>query len=216
MTNVTEILKNKQGIFGLGFSFNNNLDLLNLVVLACFGIVIKLFFQENYSKLGNIGPSSTTIWGYGLTALSLFLMVFMSLYLNKKHSSHLENKDSVFAFIKNLIMTSTLPIILTLLIVVYIIMINFTYFIRINSNNVSDSYHVYSFFSSLLLIIQIGLIIKYMYELLNTNSSSDSSENSAKEKELVLIKSATYILSLVNFVFVLIIHILLAFFSTDG
>ena len=30
------------------------------------------------------------------------------------------------------------------------------------------------------------------------------------------IKSATYILSVVNFIFVLIIHILLAFFSTDG
>ena len=210
-------LKNKEGIFGLGFSLNNNLDLLNLVVLACFGIIIKLFFQENYSKLGNIGPASTTIWGYGLTALSLFLMIFMSLYLTKATTdrAHLENNDSIFKFITNIVMSSTLPIVLTLAIVVYIIMLNFSYFVRINSNNVSDSYHVYSFFTSLLLILQIALIVKYMYNLLDKKNSGSSDDNK-KETEALLIKSATHILSVVNFIFVLIIHILLAFFSTDG
>ena len=210
-------LKNKEGIFGLGFSLNNNLDLLNLVVLASFGIIIKLFFQENYSKLGNIGPASTTIWGYGLTALSLFLMIFMSLYLTKATTdrAHLENNDSIFKFITNIVMSSTLPIVLTLAIVVYIIMLNFSYFVRINSNNVSDSYHVYSFFTSLLLILQIALIVKYMYNLLDKKNSGSSDDNK-KETEALLIKSATHILSVVNFIFVLIIHILLAFFSTDG
>ena len=211
-------LKNKEGIFGLGFSLNNNLDLLNLVVLAFFGIIIKLFFQENYTKLGNIGPASTTIWGYGLTALSLFLMIFMSLYLTRATTkdAHLENNDSIFKFITNIVMSSTLPIVLTLAIVVYIIMLNFSYFVRINSNNVSDSYHVYSFFTSLLLILQIALIVKYMYNLLDKKVLKALGSDNQKETEAVLIKSATYILSVVNFIFVLIIHILLAFFSTDG
>ena len=58
---------------------NNNLDLMNLVVLACAGIIIKIFFQENYTKLGDVGPATTTIWGYGLTATALFIMIFMLL-----------------------------------------------------------------------------------------------------------------------------------------
>ena len=41
-------MSNTQGIFGFGLSHNNHLDLLNIVVLACVGIIIKLFFSENF------------------------------------------------------------------------------------------------------------------------------------------------------------------------
>ena len=34
----TEDIKNNRGLFGFGFSHNNNLDLLNLVILAYAGI----------------------------------------------------------------------------------------------------------------------------------------------------------------------------------
>ena len=36
----------RRGIFGFGFSTNTNLDLLNLVVLAMAGLIVKMFFQE--------------------------------------------------------------------------------------------------------------------------------------------------------------------------
>ena len=36
-------LVNRQGVFGLGFSNNNHLDLLNLLVLACAGLIIAIF-----------------------------------------------------------------------------------------------------------------------------------------------------------------------------
>ena len=44
--NKSEFLKERQGIFGFGFSNNNNLDLLNLFVLAFAGIIIKVFFKN--------------------------------------------------------------------------------------------------------------------------------------------------------------------------
>ena len=206
-TTITD-LKNNKGIYGLGFSLNENLDLLNLVVLAFSGIIIKLFFQENYSKLGNIGPASTTIWGYGLTGLAIFLMIFMNLYL--KDVRFIENYIN-FGNIKG-----SIPIFLTLCIIVYIIILNFSYYIRINSNVVSDSYHTYSFFSSLLLVLQISLITKYMYNQLQANFKNNIMPDEKNMKQSTLIENLLYILSLVNFIFVLIIHILLAFFSTDG
>lgn len=217
-TNQLEYITNRRGIYGLGFSNNEHLDLMNLVVLAYSGIIIKLFFQDNYTKLGNAGPASTTIWGYGLTALSLFLMIFMSMYLSKPKPSPanktyevIENYTNIITYYISLIFNNTLPILLTLGIVIYIIVLNYIYFTRINSNRVSKSYHTYSFFSSLLLIIQISLIVKYMFNMLSKLTSSNK-----EGKHDILIKSASSVLIVFNFLFVMIIHILLAFFSTDG
>jgi len=203
--NSSDTILNKKGIYGFGLSNNNNLDLLNLISLACAGIIIKLFFVENFSKLGNVGPASTTIWGYGLTAISLTIMIFMSIHLIS-NSDVIEKEKSIFDFIK-LILSDVLPIVLTLFIIIYVISLNFLFFKRINSNRVTDSYNTYSFISSILITIQIGLIFKYLYSYLN--NSSNKSDN-------MLAKYATYIITTVNFIFILIIHILLAFYSTDG
>lgn len=214
MSNMDHSVKNilnKEGIFGFGLSHNDNLDLLNIVVLACTGIIIKMFFQENYTKIGNVGPASTTIWGYGLTAIALLIMIFMSLYFidNGKKSNKfglLENKSDIFTYLK-LLVSDTLPIVITFGLIVYIITLNFIYFTRINSNKLTDSYHTYSLISSILLIIQLGLIFKFLYGYLDKNK---------RPKDNILIKSASYILGVINFLFIFIIHILLAFFSTDG
>ena len=217
-----EALKERKGIFGFGFSMNNNLDLMNLVVLACAGIIIKIFFQENYTKLGDVGPATTTIWGYGLTATALFIMIFMSIYLSRKTAENEDTKNknifetnqTTFSFYMNLLFNDTMPIVLTFALIVYIISLNFTYFKRINSNTVSDSYHSYSFFLALLLIIQVTLIVKYMFNLLNRINSGLT--NQQQNKEYNAIKSVTYVLCTINFIFAFIIHILLSFFSTDG
>lgn len=215
---IFSFIKDRKGIYGLGFSTNEHLDLMNLVVLAYSGIIIKLFFQDSYTKLGNAGPASTTIWGYGLTALSLFLMIFMSIYLSgteEDKSPSFENYEGIFSYYISLIFNNTLPILFTLGIVIYIIILNYIYFIRINSNRVSKSYHTYSFFSSLLLIIQISLIVKYMFNML-TSLSGTTVDSSKQSKSNILVKSASFVLVTFNFLFVMIIHILLAFFSTDG
>jgi len=212
----------RKGVFGFGFSTNSNLDMMNLVVLAVSGIIVKIFFEENYSKLGNTGPASTTIWGYGLTAISLVLMIFMAIYLTTKSTDDrgkllLERgKDiNIFEYYVSILSSGAIPVIFTLGIIVYIITLNFMYFTRINSNKVSTSYPIFSFFSSLLIIIQISIIIKYMYSILNgiqtkTNQSTD------KKKDQAILKGLCLIITTFNYIFVMILHILLAFFSTDG
>ena len=205
--------KELTGIFGFGLSDNIYLDILNIVILAFTGIIIKIFFQENFSKDGTVGPASTTIWGYGLTCIALIILIFISFYLIKRPRILEEGKKiSVFEYLKMTI-RDVLPIFLTLFIIFYIILLIFIFFNRINSNRVTDSYHSYSFISTILIIIQLILMVKYIYvDLESTNSHKLSEENLTT----VLSKNATYILSTINFVFIVILHILLAFFSTDG
>jgi len=213
----------RKGVFGFGFSTNSNLDMMNLVVLAVSGIIVKIFFEENYTKLGNTGPASTTIWGYGLTAISLVLMIFMAIYLTTKSSDD-SNKlllergkgdKSIFEYYISILSSDAIPVIFTLGIIVYIITLNFMYFTRINSNKVSTSYPIFSLFSSLLIIIQIGIIIKYMYSILN-GIATKTNESTDKKKDQAILKGVSLVITTFNYIFVMILHILLAFFSTDG
>ena len=194
-------------IFGIGISSNNNLDLLNLIVLACAGIMIKIFFQENYSKLGNIGPATTTIWGYGLTSLALSIMIFVAIsYTNRTGGTTGDLFGERINFYSSLGMIT--PIVVTLLVIIYIIYLNIIFFTRINSNKVTPDYHTYSFMSSTLLLLQIVLISNYLLKTLKNNEASE-------DITIELTKMLTYILSVVNIVFIVMIHISLVFFSTD-
>jgi len=208
-------LKENKGIFGFGFSHNNNLDLLNLVILAYAGIFIQFFFSSNYDKYGLNGPATLALWGYGLTGIAIFLMIFISIYINNKKNNKdqhtFENKEGIFDAIKSIILTDSLPIVLTLGTIFYIFFINYTYFERINKGLLPDTYNTYYLFSSILLISQIGLIVKYLY-----NELEGLVTNNINSKETTIIKSLSYILITLNFVFILIMHILLGLFSTNG
>jgi hypothetical protein len=194
-------------IFGIGISGNNKLDLLNLIVLACAGIVIKLFFPENYSKLGNVGPATTTIWGYGLTAIALTIMIFVAIsYTNLTVKDDEQLFGSKINFVASL--ATVMPIVVTLLVIIYIIYLNLTFFTKINTNKVTPDYHTYSFMSSALLLLQIIFISNYLLQKLNV---SDNKVDVTTE----LTKMVTYILSFVNIIFIFMIHITLVFFSTD-
>tara|TARA_B100000989_G_scaffold276624_2_gene236990 strand:+ start:72 stop:749 length:678 start_codon:yes stop_codon:yes gene_type:complete len=211
-------LANREGIFGFGFSNNNHLDLLNLIVLACSGIVIALFFRGAHDKkFGLTGPAASLIWGYGITAVALFLMMFMSFYFKDgkkllEHTSTGENSDSLLYLLSKVLLNNSLPIFLTFLTLCYAISLNFTYFIKINSKRIPDTYETYEFFFSILIIIQIAIIIKYMYGLLKKNDRSPDQNT----KQIGLLKCITYIITVINIIFLMILHILLSYFSTDG
>jgi len=208
-TQETLMTDKTQGIFGFGLSHNNHLDLLNIVVLACIGIIIKLFFSENYTRLGNMGPASSTIWGYGLTAIALSIMVFMGIYTSKK-IFEVEKNTTKDANLVGISLLNTLPIVLTLFVIMYTIFLNFSYFTRINTDKVTRDYHTYSFMSSFLIIVQIILISTYLF-----NNILKSNTDSKIANKIELSKNITYVLCVVNFIFVFMIHISLAFFSTD-
>ena len=204
-----EMIINKQGIFGLGISHNNNLDFMMIVVLAGMGILIKMFFPERFSKLGNTGPATSTIWGYGLTAIAISIMLFMGIYVSK----NIFETNGTFV---SMLFSNVIPIFLTLIIIIYIIFLNFYYFKRINSNKVTPDYHTYSLISSLLTIIKIGLVTVYLFFYLSKTDKLNSDANLIGNNfKIELSKNAVYILSLINFIFIMMMHISLEFFSTD-
>lgn len=206
-------IKENRGIFGFGLSHNNNLDLFTLVILAYAGLFIQFFFSGSYDPYGINGPATLALWGYGLTGIALFLMIFMSMYINNKINLTFEAKESSMSeILKSVVLSSTLPVVLSLGTIIFVFFVNYTFFERINKGLLPDTYNTYYLFSSILLIVQIGLIIKYLYNELNFLVTKDKSII----KQSTIIKSLSYIIITLNFIFILIMYILLEFFSTNG
>ena len=217
----------RRGIFGFGFSFNNKLDMLNLLMLCIAGIIISFFFPETITPTGHSGPATTTIWGLSLSIISLFFLVFMSIYFsnyknNTKNildvkSKNNNNSDGFFTQVLNIIMNDyTFPIIILIGLLIYIVTLNFIFFKKINSGKVSSDYFTYKNFTMILILIQIGLVCKYMYELYDLNVAKNNVNDNKIQKNLAIIKSILYILLSVSWIFIFITHIILSVFSTDG
>ena len=222
-----DAIVDRAGIFGFGFSFNNKLDMLNLLMLCVAGIIISIFFPETITSTGHSGPATTTIWGLSLSIISLFFLIFMSIYFsnyknNTKNildvkSKNNNNSDGFFTQVLNIIMNDyTFPIIILIGLLIYIVTLNFIFFKKINSGKVSSDYFTYKNFTMILILIQIGLVCKYMYELYDLNVAKNDINNNKIQKNLAIIKSILYILLSISWIFIFIIHIILSVFSTDG
>tara|TARA_Y100000389_G_scaffold59393_1_gene55441 strand:+ start:1110 stop:1775 length:666 start_codon:yes stop_codon:yes gene_type:complete len=208
-----------RGIFGMGISTNYYLDLLNLSILALAGIMIIYFFQENYSKSGTTGPARTTIWGLGLTTFAVFFMIFIS--ISEKFNPKEEKSSGLFSKIINIILNDSLPILIVFILLIYAIYLNFIYFKKINRNNVSNTFATYSLYSLIFFVIQICISVKYLYNELQYRykkapTSKETSITNKSKETTSLIKNISLILGTINFLFIVIMHILLEFFSTDG
>lgn len=223
-----DAIVDRAGIFGFGFSFNNKLDMLNLLMLCVAGIIISIFFPEIITETGHSGPATTTIWGLSLSIISLFLLIFMSIYfsnyknntkniLDIKSKNNNNNSDGFFTQILNIIMNDyTFPIIILIALLLYIVTLNFIFFKKINSGKVSNDYFTYNNFAMILILIQISLVCKYMYELYDLNVAKSNVNDNKIQKNLAIIKSILYILLSVSWIFIFITHIILSVFSTDG
>ena len=206
-----------KGIFGMGISTNYYLDLFNLTVLALAGLLIIYFFKEKYSTNGESGPARVTIWGLGLTSLAVFLMIFISI---SKKVSIVEKQTNIIEKILKALLNDALPILITFILLIYLIYLNFVYYVKINKNNVSNTFDNYNFYSLIIFAIQIITISKFLHSELSARYEFVPGNSPATEKrkkiESTLIKNIAIILGTVNFLFIIIMHILLEYFSTDG
>lgn len=215
-------IKNLKGIFGMGLSTNPYLDLLNLFVLGITGIIITFFFKENFTRGGESGPARTTIWGYSLTAISVMILFFISLGINIHIKNNSEsdktkkiknvNEDFVLYEILKYIINTNLPILLLFGTLIYLIVLNFLFYNKINAKNVAESYYQYLNYSSIIFIILLVLIFKYIHSLV----SKVLNNNVNDEKNNKLIQSVSLVLCTINLIFIFMMHIVLSFYSTDG
>ena len=196
----------KTGKNAFGLFSNTKLEIITMFALACIGILIKLCFNTKTENSGQSGSASATIWGYGLSSIALISLLFINIGLtNKEQMNKKELANSILDFIKN-----SAPSLLLIGILISIIILNYNFYKRINIGKIPIEFTSYSFISSLLLIIQMVTFYQYVNITMLKGSLH---KVSVKESAL---ETIMYLLSVLNFIFIVIMYILLHFYTTDG
>ena len=193
-------------------SKNLNFDVTNMMWVAFVGIVVKMFVGNDTSENGMSGPASAAVWGYGLVTLAVLAIMFISFAM----SSRMETIEQLntFTFAK-LMFFHSLPSILMLGILSWLITINAIHYKQINKGTTAEEYDTYSSVSTWLVIAQLGVLIKLLMDELNI--SKGGLEGAAVMKALQgKMASVSFLLTITNVFVLVIMTIILTYFSTDG
>ena len=185
-------------------------DSTNMMVFAFVGILIKLFFGNNTTADGSSGPASSAVWGYGIVALSVFSILFITFALATQMTA--VSQYNTMDFIMKLVQGSLVPF-LMLLILVWLISINMTFYKRINEGNVASEYNQFSTVSTILVVVQLMVLFKYLKDAFKVEKGGQNGLGGAHKSQMA---SITYVLTALNVIFIGMMNIVVAFFSTDG
>ena len=188
----------------------------SMFLFAVIGMCIKIFFGSSTSSDGTYGPANTIIYGYGIVALSILTIMFVS-YAIHDRIGRIENKgkvESILIFLKSFF-TSSAPCLLTILILFWIITLNIGYFKQINMGAVATEYYHLSAGTSFLFVFQIVCLFQYLKLFIKSktdpkNAGADAAATQGR------IAFATYFIIAINLIVVGMMTIILRFFSTDG
>ena len=197
------------------------------LTLAYIGIVIKVFFSATPTKDGTTGPASSNIWGYGLVLIAVFgLMYVQYAFLirgkDKLKSITPENDPgNLKSKVSNLVggtftaIIGTIPTMFIIISIMWLIYLNVTHFIMINQDRVSNEYNKYSNASTIMIVLQLFLLGKEMYEekIVQEGKPANIIQAQATISEL---KVFAYLLGILSLIFVLMQNIVLTYFTTDG
>jgi hypothetical protein len=187
-------------------------DINNLVLFAFVGIIIKIFLSSGTTDDGSRGPASAAIWGYGVIAASVLGIMFITIAMASQMSKLSENS---LGFVKSLLLHS-LPPMLMLAILTWLITINAEYFKRINEGDVATEYSTYSNLSTFMVMIQLGVLYKYLVDELLIGKGGPTNKTLLIQALRSRMASVTYLLTIGNLMVLSVMTIILKYFSTDG
>tara|TARA_A200000113_G_scaffold225365_2_gene245982 strand:- start:1468 stop:2061 length:594 start_codon:yes stop_codon:yes gene_type:complete len=187
-------------------------DINNLVLFAFVGIIIKLFLGSSTTEDGSRGPASAAVWGYGVIAASVLGIMFITFAMASQMTKLSQND---IGFIKSLFLHS-LPPVLMLTVLIWLITINGEYFKRINQGEVAAEYNTYNNLSTFMVMIQLGVLYKYMIDELLIGKGGPTNKTMLVEALRSRLASVTYLLTLGNMMVASVMTIILKYFSTDG
>ena len=101
-------------------------------------------------------------------------------------------------------------------VLVWLIYLNAAFFKRINQNKVASEYYNYSTVSTVLVIIQLIVLFKYLTEEFRLSEGGPASKTQLEQALTSRLASVTYLVTLANVMLAAIQNIILAYFSTDG
>ena len=186
----------------------------SMLLFSLVGMCIKIFFGNITSKDGSYGRANATIWGYGLIAISVITVMFVSFALFSQIDAIKQNniQSSIINFIKTFINSSG-PALLTVLTLCWIIYLNITYFERINRGAVASEYYQLSVGTSFLFLFQIVCLFQYLKVYLDSQKEPTDKSLKSTQSRLTF---ATYFIASINLIVAGMMTIILEFFSTDG
>jgi hypothetical protein len=186
----------------------------SMLLFSLVGMCIKIFFGNITSKDGSYGRANATIWGYGLIAISVITVMFVSFALFSQIDAIKQNniQSSIINFIKTFINSSG-PALLTALTLCWIIYLNITYFERINRGAVASEYYQLSVGTSFLFLFQIVCLFQYLKVYLDSQKDPKDKSLQSTQSRLTF---ATYFIASINLIVAGMMTIILEFFSTDG
>jgi hypothetical protein len=185
-----------------------------MLIFAIMGMCIKVFFGNVTSKDGTYGRANATIWGYGLVAMAILVVMFVNYSIHDK-IMRIEKKNSgVLDFLKAFL-SSSLPSVLTVIVLLWIITLNTFYYTRINKGQVAKEFYQLSAGTSMLFFFQIICIFQLIksYIAIKTRTDSDVEGAAITQSRIAI---ATYFITAISLVVAGMMTIILQFFSTDG
>ena len=188
-------------------------DTTTMLMLSVAGIFVKLFLSGGSSKDGATGPASATIWGYGLTSISFVGLLVVVISLASKDAMNLPVLKAIKEMVK-----ASFPVMAPLVILGWIIVINMTYLTRINQGKVAPEFHQFSFFSTILILLQLAVVFKFILDTIGVSLVPENNPMLKKAEQVITseLTSVTIILSLLNLIFAGMMQVVVEFFSTDG
>ena len=196
--------------FGL-FS-NNKLEVYSLFALAILGIFFRMFVNQKNDMTGDKGPATNTLWGYGLSSVCILCIIFIMYGISKRELMDSKNfdpniKNGFFSNIMYILGEGNI-FLMVLIVIILIFVLNYVYYQKINVGIIPESFTRFNYVSNLLMVIQFMILFQYI------NIRMFSSEG----KNLItgVITATTYFLSTINIIFIIIMYILIKYYSTDG
>lgn len=197
-----------EGKSAFGLFSNPRLELMTLLGISILGVIIKICFNTKTDNTGNSGAATATIWGYGITAISLLCIMFIQIgLLNKNMMNSASVTENIGIFLKEHLAIGLLISVLAAIIILY-----FKFFKRINQGTIPMEFSNFSFLSSLLVSVQLGIFCQYIAsKVFNREKQGDKNRVSLSALETIM-----YLLSVLNAIVFFIMYILLHFYTTDG
>jgi len=175
--------------------------------LCILGILIRMIFAKvptDYAK--------ATVYGYSFSILALFGLLVSSFAIFYRS----QFSQGIMGFLK-VALKNGVPIVLTIISLSLILAQNIYYYDRINNGKVATEYFQYSGISSMVLLVEVAVVIKFVLDFLG---SINESKNTNKEGIMASMASEMFSLVLILFVSNLaltgVLQVILQFFSTDG
>jgi hypothetical protein len=210
---VSEINKNRGG-----FDYIIN----SMMLISIVGMCIKIFFSAEKTADGTSGPANAVIYGYGIVALAILTVMFISYGIhdridtieNRGKQNNMKGKlANMIGFLKSFL-TSSGPSILTISVLVWIISLNMSYYKKINKGMVADEFYQLSTGTTYLFVFQIICLFQYLK--LFIEGKMDKKKQAENAQSQGRIAFATYFITMINLIIVGMMTIILQFFSTDG